>query len=253
MDTEVKTPTAIIPAMDTKGLELALAELQQEALVLPELKAQADAMKVDTPQEYADAGALLLRVRSVRKVGAFKLGPFEEIVKRVAGFLKAERAKHESQVDAIDSILSDKMAAFKRREREAAAREAERENQRRRQEAQKRAEEDRKVREKEIEKQRKAGELSKREAEAKKKEAAQEAAAQAADVKEVTVDPNVPKMAGLKQRVNYKFEILNAAHVNRPWLVPDMVAIGQKVRADKDPDKSMREIGGIRVFTEDSV
>ncbi len=253
MATEPKAPSAIIPAMDTQGLELALSSLQQETLILPELKAQAEAMKVETPQQYAEAGELLVRVRSIRKIGAFKLGPFEEIVKRVSAFLKTERTKHEAQVDVIDASLSGKMAEFKRKEREAAAQEAARENERRRSEAQKKAEEDRKAREKEIEKQRKAGELSKREAERQKKEVAQETAAQALDVKEVTVDPNVPKIAGLKQRVNWYFRVVDASKLPRHFLRVDDVAIGQEVRRIKDKARAEAAILGIEVWSEDSV
>ena len=65
--------------------------------------------------------------------------------------------------------------------------------------------------------------------------------------------PSVPKVAGIKARVNFKFEIVNPGKVNAGFLKPDEVAIGAKVRSDKDPDKSMREIGGIRVWTEDSI
>ena len=253
METESKPQTTIIPAMDTEGLEVALAGLQREGLVLPELKSQAEAMKVETAQQYAEAGAMLVQVRSLRKAGTFRLGPFEEIVKRVAAFLKAERMKHEGQVDAIDATITEKMAEFKRKEREAAQKEAEHENERRRQEAQRKANEDRKAQEKEIEKRRKAGDLSKREAEQQKKEAAQEATEKAADVREVTVEPNVPKVTGLRGRVNWYFEVVDESKLPRRFLKGDLVAIGVEVRHIKDKAKAEAAIPGIRVWSEDSI
>ena len=70
---------------------------------------------------------------------------------------------------------------------------------------------------------------------------------------EVKVAPAVPKVAGIKARINYKFEVISRNEVGRAFQMPDLVAIGEKVRKDKNPEKSMMEIGGIRVWTEDGI
>ena len=267
--------TQLIPSTEMKGLEMALGELRNEAAVLPELKAKADALTVTTPNQYAEAGALLTQVRSVKKAGAFKINPFLEIAKRVSDFLRNERTEHENKCLAIDDAISYKMSDFKRREREAAEAEerkineerrraAEKEAEAKRKEAEAQAAEERKKREKEIAEAQKSGEVKKREAERLKKEAAEqearakrqaeeEARIAAANVQDVKVLPSTPKVAGIRGRVNWRFRIVNADLIPRQYLIPDEVSIGQMVRNAKDKAKAEKSCPGIEVYSEDAV
>ena len=119
-------------------------------------------------------------------------------------------------------------------------------------------------REKELEAQRKAGEINKREqarlakiaAEeeaAAKKLAAEQAVQTAAAVPEIRVEPSVPKVAGIKARVNWKFRIVDANKIPHLFLMPDEVAIGQEVRRLKDKAKAEEVIPGIEVWSEDGI
>jgi hypothetical protein len=247
----VKPEVQIVPLVDQKSLSLALSELQDELLVVPELRAKAAALKVTNAVEFAEAGALRADVRSHRKIPRFKLQPFQEVAKRVVDFLRSKSSEAEQQFEMIESDITAKMDAHARQERLAAEAEQRRINEERRVAAEKQAEADRKAREKEIEAQRKAGEVGKREAEKLKAQAAEEAKQVAANVEEAKVLPNLPTVAGSRRRLVYCFEVTDASAVKREWLMPDEQEIGRKVRDDKDPAKSMGEIGGIRVWTED--
>ena len=276
MSTAIEPSKAqLIPSTEMKGLELALGELRNEAAVLPELKAKADALTVTTPNQYAEAGALLTQVRSVKKAGAFKINPFLEIAKRVSDFLRNERTEHENKCLAIDETISYKMSDFKRREREAAEAEERKINEERRRAAAKefeeklkeaavQAAEERKKREKEIAEAQKSGEVKKREAERLKKEAAeQEARAKrqaeedariaAANVQDVKVLPSTPKVAGIRGRVNWKFRFVDPNRIPRCYMMPDEVKIGQMVRAEKDKKRAEGICPGIEVYSEDAV
>ena len=87
------------------------------------------------------------------------------------------------------------------------------------------------------------------EAEAKAKE---EAEVFGVDVKEVPVEeveveqplPTIQKVVGLGIRKTWGFEITDPYLVPRQYLIPDLIAIGKKVREDKENTK----IPGVRVF-----
>lgn len=266
----------VIPSSEMQGLENALSELKREAEVLPELKSKIDTLAVVDAQSYADMGNLLTHARSIGKMGALKLNGFLEIAARVTNFLRGERTKHEDAAAIIANTASTKMADYKRREREAAEAEQRRINEQKRiendvriareqREAKERAEEVRKQRVKEINAQLKRGEIGKREAAKLLKEAgadaearAQQAEAEAEAAKniappQVTVQSNVPKIAGLRARVNWKFRIVDAHKIPRTYLQPDEVAIGQMVRTMKDQEKAQAICPGIEVWTEDAV
>lgn len=276
MATQITKPQVeIVPSIHSKELEVALTELHAETEKLPVLREKAKAIEVTTPAQFADAGQLLNEVRAAKKIGGFKIDPFKAIADRVVTFLRTEKTKHENAAQEIDAILSAKMSDYTRREREAAQREQDRINEERRVATQKAADEQRKAdeaaaieerkrREKEIAEAKKAGEVSAREAERLKKEAkaqedidkqkakeTQQFAVQ--NVQDVRVQPNTPKVAGQRQRIVYCFEIIKPNEVDRAFLCPDDQAIGAKVRSDKNPEKSMMEIGGIRVWSEDRV
>jgi hypothetical protein len=269
----IKPEVQIVPLVDQKSLSLALSELQDELQIVPELRAKAEALKVTNAAEFAEAGALRADVRSRRKVPRFKLAPFQEVAKRVVDFLRTKHSEAEQQFDAIDQTITAKMDAHARAERLAAEAEqrrineerrlaAEKEAAERRKEAEKQAEADRKQREKEIEAARKAGEIKAAEAKRLQKEAeerakrekevaAREQVEAAQNVESVTVKPNLPTVAGSRRRIVYCFEVVNPDQVKSAFRCPDEQAIGRKVRDDQDVEKSMSEVGGIRVWTED--
>jgi chromosome segregation ATPase len=68
--------------------------------------------------------------------------------------------------------------------------------------------------------------------------------------KRITVAPNIPSVPGVRVVAKYRAEILDASKVKRAWLVPDLKAIEKKAREDKDPAKTEKEVGGIRVRME---
>lgn len=157
-----------------------------------------------------------------------------------------------------------------------AARKAEEERQERnriadaeRKERERVAEIERKDREKELARQREAGEINKREmerqrkineekaalakkeaaeAQAREKErAAKDAVVAAANVIEVKVEANIPTVAGVPSRRNWKFRIVDANRIPRQYLMPSEVAIGAFVRNLK---KEGEVIPGIEAYLE---
>ena len=258
----VKTGTTqVIPSTDLKGLEGALAELQQVASVLPKLKAKAEAFTIiDTADECKAAKVVLGDIRALRKIGGFKIDPFLGIVKQVGDFLRGERSGHKAKCDALDKPLTQKIRDYDDKETARALEDQIRENEERTRKAREeadakrrddeaKAEADRKARQKEIEAARKAGEVGKRESDRLKKEAAEkeqrdreqaarEADAAAAAVKPVTVKPNIPTQAGVVIRRNWRFKIVDATKIPRAFLIPDEQAIGAIVRANKNKTMS---------------
>jgi hypothetical protein len=252
-------------ALDLKPIETKLAVLKKEA----------EAIIVSDSQTYSLACSIAVEVRAEVKAIGFALDPGIESAKRHLDELRNQKKAFLDRLTPIIDIVTRKAEFWKSEERKKAQAEEDRINAERRAEAARAAEDDRKAaialaeeRRKEDEKvirdAVKSGELKKREAERLKKEAEERAHAAtqtanetanaaAANVQEVKVVPAVPKVAGIKARVNYKFEIVNANQVGRAFLMPDAVAIGEKVRRDKNPEKSTMEIGGIRVWAEDSV
>jgi hypothetical protein len=239
------------------------------------LRQRVEAIEVRTPQDYIAVCNLVIEGRGFIKrwqgVFAETIRSAKEHLATVQNELKAKV----TEADEVVGIAERKGETYKRAEREAAQREQQRLQQeaeaRQRQkaaeekrEADRIAAEQRKAREAELEAQRKAGEIGKREEarlakiaaeeEAKAKAFAAEQAKQtAAAVPTVKVEPNVPKVAGIKGRVNYRFEVVNASLIPRDYMKPDEVRIGELVRRIKDPEKAQQVIPGIRCWTEDSI
>jgi hypothetical protein len=257
--------TQSVTLVETKAIESKLAILKRNA----------EAIQVADGETYAIACMIAVDVRAEIKAIGFALDPGIESARRHLDELRNQKKAFLDRLTPIIDIATRKAEFWKSEERKkaqaeedrinaerrkAAAEEAERE----RKAAEAKAEADRKERERMFREAQKAGEIGKREAERLKKaalaqeaidkeNARQAAIAAAANVQEVKVQPAVPKVAGIKARVNYKFQVVNPGQVGAGFLCPDEVAIGAKVRSDKDPEKSMKEIGGIRVWVEDSV
>jgi len=254
----------IVP-VDTKPFEAGLAKFRQDA----------ESITVKDQGDYVIACQLALDVRAYIKDVKAKMKPGIESAQAHLNFLKNEMSKYITPAEQIDQTISRKAEGWKRAEREAAERErqriqaeaeaaARRKAEEERREAERIAAEQRKEREAELKHQREAGEIKAREAEKLRKQAEEDerkarelAAKQAAETEKavpvVTVAPAVPKVAGIKARVNWKFRILDASKVKTEFTMPDEVKIGQIVRSMKDKAGAEALVGGIEVYTEDSI
>jgi hypothetical protein len=257
--------TQSVTLIDTKPIETKLAKL----------KASAETMQVVDAQTYAIACTIAVDVRAEIKAIGFALDPGIESAKRHLDELRNQKKTFLDRLTPIIDIATRKAEFWKSEERKKAQAEQDRINEERRKQAAQDAETERRAAEQRIEAERKerermlaaaqkSGEIGKREAERLKKEAAaQEAiekqkakeAAQfaAANVQEVKVAPSVPKVAGIKARVNWKFIIRNESLIPRIFLRADEVAIGAMVRNTKNKVEAEKKCPGIEVSEEDSV
>ena len=250
--------------------ELAVVETR-----LMELNRRANEILVVDAGSYAEACQLVLVARKEIKNIGFALDPGIASAKAHLDDLKFQKSVHVDKWTPTVSLCEQKAEAYKAEERRKAAAEQERLNALARVEAQRKADEERKAaeaqakldrekREKELEEARKAGEINKREQEKLRKQAeadekaarelaAKQAVETAADVKTVTVAPDVPKVAGIRARVNWKFRIKDAKKLPRNFLMADEVAIGAEVRRMKNKEQAETAIPGIEVYCEDSI
>jgi len=255
--------TTEVVRVETKKIETALTSLRERA----------NAIVVSDADSYAAACQIALDGRAYIKNVGFELDPGIASAKDHLDLLRNQKAKFVDPAKQIVEVAAQKAEAWKAEERRKAAAEQERINAERRREAARVAEEERqaavrkaeaerKEREAEIERERAAGELKKREAdklaklaaeqaEAAKRQAAEAAVTAAASVQEVKVAPAVPKVAGIKARVNYKFKVIDESKLPRKFLMADEVAIGQFIRAEKRTGTDI--IPGVEVYSEDGV
>ena len=270
-----ETNVQLIPTVEPSKVQAVLGELETLKSNLAPLEAEAKALVVTNPEQYAIAGDLLKRVRDNRKQGGHVISPIKSIVKTITDFIRTEELKHSNKCEQIEGVIEPKMNGYKARERELALAEERRVNAERQriaaEEAEKarkaieaQAEADRKAREKEIAAAQKAGEVGKREAEKQRKAAEEEQRKQEAEaemvansikasVQPVTVEPLTPKIGGLRQRQNWKFRIVDPDKVKRAFTCPDERQIGQFVRNLKNKQKAEELVGGIEVWMEDAV
>jgi len=261
-DTEIVQPAqvSIIPPTDLPNLQNALAEMDRDAAILPELRVKAKDILIKDASTYAEAGQMLARVREFKKVPDFKLGQFLSRARRVVDWLRTEQNKHVNAAEEIDGVLKGKMAEYKRKETAAAYAEQQRINEERRKQAEAQAEADRKAREKEIAKQVKTGEVGKREAQQLRKQADADAKEHLFNMPQVKVKPSVPTVSGVRMTTNWKFTVTDPDALMdafregrmelRPFIEPNEVQIGQMVRAAKDKEKAEAKCPGITVWSE---
>jgi hypothetical protein len=211
--------------MSTSGTEIVKATLDQG---LSLFRAQAQAIVVKDQQGYVTACQLALDVRAYIKDVKSKLGPGIDSAKLHLQRLQNDMKAYTAPAEEINELVSRKAEDWKRAEREAAWREQEAIN-------------------------RKAREEQER-IDAKARE---EARAKHAKIPmptppppPVTVVPSVPKVAGIKARVNWKFRIVDANKIPREYLMPDDVKIGQMVRATKVVGEV---IPGVEAYSEDGI
>jgi hypothetical protein len=241
---------------------------------IDQMKREASAIVVLAANDYAAVAQFIVHVRNVKKQIGFLLDPGIQSAQAHVNELREGKARYVRQIDELDAIASKPAEDWKRREREASEAEQRRINEQRRVDAarvaeeerkaaEKQAEEDRKRREAEIKAAQKEG-MGKREAERlrkqadedaarRKEQAARDAEAMKANVQDVTVAPSVPKVAGIRAHVNWKFKLVNVAKVPRSFMSPDDVLIGRMVRETKDKAKAEAACPGIEVWSEDAI
>lgn len=255
--------------MSTTTVEITKADLSTG---LAALRAEADALVVRDQDTYRSAMDLALTARKYVKDVKSKLQPGIDSARDHLNELRNQMAAYTSPAEQIDSVVTNKAKAWAEEERRKAEAEQRRLQEEARIAAQKKADEerrererqteiDRKQREKEIAEARKNGELKAREAARLQKEAAaeserekqraqEEAARQVAEVPQVEVKADIPVVAGVAARRNWKFKIVDARRIPGVFLVPDEVAIGQMVRNAKDKRKAEFMCPGIEVWSE---
>lgn len=246
-------------------------EVQAIESGLAALRSRAEAIVVRDAEGYAAACQIALDGRAYIKRVGFELDPGIASAKDHLDLLKNQKAKFVDPAKQIVEVAAQKAEQWKAEERRKAAAEEERINAERRREAARLADEQRrrdeavaleakKLRDAQIEEARKAGEIGKREAARLAKQAeenrlaadelaSKQAEEAAANVQEVKVAPSVPKVAGIRARVNWKFRIVDPSRLPRKYLMPDEVAIGQEVRSMK----AEASIPGVEVYSEDGV
>src|SRR5580698_10253390 len=210
---------------------------------LAALRSRANAVKVWDAESYAAACQIALDGRAYIKRVGFELDPGIASAKDHLDLLKNQKAKFVEPAKQIVEVAAQKAEQWKAEERRKAEAEAERINAERRREAARLSEEQRKrddaaaaeakkLRDAQIEEARKAGEIGKREAARLAKQAEEDRLAAEAlakkqaledvsSVQDVKVAASVPKVAGIRARVNWKFRIVDASKLPRKYLMPD--------------------------------
>jgi DNA repair exonuclease SbcCD ATPase subunit len=232
-----------------------------------------NALVVDTPEDYEAAAAFLREIKSrwnetedqrkhlvapineakdrVQRLFAGPDGPLT-IYSKAEGIVKNKLADYQREQERIrqeEQRIANERARKEREELEARAREQERK-------AREKADADRKAAE-EAAAAGRAEEAAKLEARADRTEnkAAEKAQAlelQAASVVAPVIEREAPKVAGLKTREVWKFEITDASKINPTFLCPDLDKIGKTVKALKNDAPGV--IGaGVKVWPDKSL
>lgn len=257
------------------------------------MKREAGALVVRDANDYAAVAQFLIRIRAVKKQIGYLLDPGIQSATAHLNELREGRARYTRQIDELDATASKPAEDWKRREREAAQAEERRINEERRvaaaaqaeadrKAAEAQAETDRKKREAEIKAAQKSGDMGKREGERLKKEAeererkakeqaARDAEAAKANVQEVKVTPSTPKVAGIRGRVNYYAEVVDAnklinafvdaaakhdglrASYLRRFIMVNAQELGAEARDVKNSDKLNATIPGVKFTDKDAI
>jgi hypothetical protein len=268
-----------VEIIQAKPFNVALAVLEEQEDDLELLKKEALKIEVTDAISFTKAGELIAKLKETSNQAEATMDPFRIIVNKAKDFILQRQRRVTNLAELIRGVLTPKMAEWSAKD--ARERKAEEDRQQKEKKAQlereaeeKRradtvaAEELKKRRVSEIREDLRNGKITKRQAEKFLREAgAQEeadkaqAAADAEDLKnkatetakQTTVKSGVPKVAGVVQRMNRKFKVVNPQKVKLKYLMPDLVAIGQVARnKDLTMEQAMAEVGGIEVTEEPS-
>lgn len=241
-----------------------LPEVQQATATAQRLVELAGNYKVTTPAEYSAAGADLVQVNgAIARLEELRLGmtrPIDQAKKAIMDFFRGpserlERAK--SQIKRAMIAYDEEQERIRREAQRRAEEEARKERERLEREA---AEARRKAEEKAAEERRQAeaaraaGNIAEAEKHERKAERVEERAeekaetlqAVAATVVAPVMQKETPKVAGVKGRRVWKFEVTDPTQVPREFLIVDE----QKIRRFVGAMKSDTKIPGVRVWDE---
>lgn len=271
-----KSQQEVIPSSELPQFEQALGTMSDLETALEPVAVRARSIAVIDAVSFTEAGSLIAQAKAAQKTGDATMATYDAILKRVKDYVQTRKLRVKNKAEEIRAILEGKMGEYTRSEERAAQAERDRIAREQRQKLEREAEEKRRADEaaaKELRERRVTEirqdladkKITKRQAEKFLREAGAmeealkaQAAADADEAKEnaakiadkVKVEPNVPTVAGVVKRVNWKFRIVNPNAVKLQYLCPDEVKIGARVRELKDPKRAEAEIGGIEVFEE---
>jgi hypothetical protein len=264
--------------------EIVKADAQLET-GLAKLRSEAIALVVKDGESYKLAQTLALAAKSYIKDVGRKLDPGIDSAKDHLNKLKNDKQAYVTPAEHIVLTLKTKADTWRLEEERKTAEETRRVNEQRRIEAQRKADEDRRIAEAEAESKRKAeqkqidadreaGLIKAREANRLKKQAEEDAARAkldakkeadlaVADVQDVKVESNVPKVAGVQRRTNYYAEVTDAAALIsafedgdetqrdflRQFITVNEPAVGKYAREAKDPKKVEQSIPGVKAWS----
>ena len=235
------------------------------------------AIVVKTPTDYVAVCNLVVEGRGFIKKWEQVFAATIQSARSHLDTVKNELKGHVLEAEAVVDIAAKKAEAYRVEEKRLADAEAKRINEENARQAQIKADQEKRESERlaaekkratiaQVNQDLKDGKIGKREAAKRLKEAGAEeeaavqaAAATAEEAKAapapaaVKVEPNIPKVAGIKGRTNWKFTIVDASKIPHNYCKPDEVLIGDTVRRIKDKAKAEAAIPGIEVTSEESV
>jgi len=204
-------------------------EIEQVKSLALEAPEQARQIRVIDNASYSQAGAILVAVKGLRKKIKEVFAPMKSAaVKAHKAVLEQERLADAPLIEA-ENIIKPALAKY----------DTEQENIRLAAEAKAQADA------RKIEEERKLAEAIVLEAQGDKKEAEQ-VMAEPVYVPPVVIQKTVPKVQGISYTLHWKPRIIDERKIPREYLTPDMVKIGQVVRAMK----SGTNIPGIEAYSE---
>lgn len=250
------------------NVEIVKVDSTQFQAALAQFKTLADTLVVKDAATCLAAKTAQRDVRNYMKDVTYKLKPFVDAAKQNYDKARDELNRWLDPAKLIDETLASNVKDYETQERLAAEAEQRRINDERRKKAEEEAAAARKIADEqaeaarkkaaaEAEAARKAGEIGKREAERLKKqadEAAEKAKAQAeADakasvlaVKDVTVKPEIPTVAGVPSRRNWRWEVVDESKIPEEFWMLNEMKIGAEVRTSKEKTN----IPGVRAYQE---
>lgn len=201
--------------------------VKSEALTMPQ-RAQAIS-KITTHDEYAQAGSLLVQIKTMRKRIKDVFGPIVEAAFSAHKVAKGKQNEAEAPLDLAENHLKRMIGAYN--EEQDRIRQ---EQQRAAEAAARKAEEDRML-----------AEAQAAEA-AGEKEEAQAIIEQPVQAPVVIVQSTTPKLEGVSFRENWTFQITDETKIPREYLIVDTKKIGAIVKAMK----GQAAIPGVRAYAE---
>jgi len=113
----IPSPSMEIPKRDWDN---SCAALDQDAAVLPQLRAKAESIKVVDEATYAEMGAVLTQVRLIKQAPLNRLGWVDTIIKRARGLYDQACNRVKNECTMIEDICKKELKTWEFREAPAA-------------------------------------------------------------------------------------------------------------------------------------